>query len=288
MDAIRQVIFTLVALLAGLVIGAVLMNLNLRPRLADLSSANESLQAKVRQAETQIELLKADTDRFARQNEALRGEIDALQHAETEPQLLGAAAPAPTEATQPPVVENGDELGELMSALGEAAAKSTPRSLAKETGANPNGLGDDWSKLTGEERQARRSEFMAQVRQRTSDLVEAEAARATDPAVRQRLETLRQQSDYMLELMDQIREVKNDDERAQLQQQFDAAREDVGNLVQEQQDYMLRQVAAQYGITDPAKQAAFAQSLRETQASPLFRAPTLTWGISAAGRRGVE
>ncbi len=142
--------------------------------------------------------------------------------------------------------------------------------------------------MSGEERAAQRSEFLSQVRQRTSDIIEAEAAKAGDPAVRRRLDAIREQSDYMLALMEQIRETRKEDERARLQEAFDAARAEVGALVEEQQDYMLRQVAAQYGITDEVKQAELIRSLRETQSSPLFRAPTLTWGITSANRHAEE
>jgi hypothetical protein len=120
------------------------------------------------------------------------------------------------------------------------------------------------------------------MRERMDGYIDSETAKTNDPAVQQRLTTLKEQSDYMLELMQKMRDTMDEKERAAAQQEFAQVRGTVTGLVQEQQDYMLQQLATQNGITDPQKQQAFINSLRETQASPFFSSPMMSFG----GRRG--
>lgn len=272
MDVIKAGVVVAAALAVGAGVGAFAVHQRLAPAMNELRDRLALAQGQSAALERQVEELGQHSQRLETQSRALRDQIEGLQRA------AAALPPAPQAPPEPPA-QDIDETADL-EALLSAAAEGRDAAPARPT--------PDPSELPGavreppEQRLARRAEYLEQVRLRTQEIMAEEMDRSADPRVRQRIETLQQYTDYMIDLMDRLREAPDEATRETLQAEFDQVRQTVSQLVREQQDHMLLQLAAQFGIVNGPQQQAFLESLRQTQASPFFRAPLLVWGSSYA------
>lgn len=264
MSFVRTGVAAVVALAVGALLGAYAMDQRNALALEELTRERDGLQQEVQRLRTQIEQLRQvasakETDAEAREAELarVREEYEArLQEALSQAQAKSEAAEY--EAMEEP-----------------ARAERNPAQAAEE---NAQAV-----QMTPEQRSQYRAEYSRRLRERMQGYIDEEMQRTSDPDAQQRLAALREQTDYMVQIMYDIREATDDARRAELQQQLREVRTGVNTLVTEQQDYVLRQVAAQQGIADPQRQQAFVQSLRAAQESPFFRAPLLMWGNVNSG-----
>jgi len=249
MDALKTVVAALVALSVGAVGGGFAVYRNIGVRDSARAAENARLVERIRALEADTESLRLQAGEYERDAQAREAELRRL---ESEPR----AEPAEAEAWTEEGVSSGTD---------SASAAARPSRGPGRAGAVPGdaALRAERVEPSAEQLEQSRAEYTQRLRERMQSYVDTEAQKTTDPVVQQRLAMLREQADYMVEMLQAVRSATDDAQRADFQQQFNDARANVQALVQEQQDYMLRQVAAQHGITDPQRQQAFVESLRQ-------------------------
>ncbi|MDX9971480.1 MAG: hypothetical protein RBU21_00680 [FCB group bacterium] len=282
MNSVKLGIVVVVALAVGALGGGVFARQQLGSQLTDTQQKNAQAAQELDKTRKQLAELTQIAAAAEKTLAARNTELEKVQAAFEQMAGDGGLSASMAEAS-------------AEEALGEDMPPPPPAPLrAPRDGVDPmEGVprGPDGNPLPPETLTERppsmRLDFSQRMNERMQEYYEAETAKTNDPAVQQRLATLRDQSTYMMDVMQRMRDSADPDERTQLQEEFQQVRSNVSNLVQEQQDHMLRQVAAQNGITDPQKQEAFMNSLRETQDSPFFRSPMMSWG-GDRGRRGRD
>jgi hypothetical protein len=145
-----------------------------------------------------------------------------------------------------------------------------------------------WENLTAEEREARMErhrEFVADFQERVNTFLGERMMQSPDAVEQDRIAALREYFDYMTDLRQQMHEAKTDEEHAQIEELMQKSGEEMTGLQREEQDYLLRQVAEEYGITDPQKQAEFVNRMQEFRHDPFFRGPMMPDGRGGGFRR---
>lgn len=280
MNSVKLGIVVVVASVVGALGGGVFARQQLASQLTQVAqSRDQAVQERNKAAATLRDAEQRALDAQAALT-ARNSELQRLQAAHDEL--------ADTAAVQAPAAAISEE-----PAASDAAPAPPPELRAPRDGIDPmegvprDANGNPLPPEPTVDGPSSRMDFTQRMNERMQGYYEAEAAKTNDPAVQQRLATLRDQSTYMMDVMQRMRDTMDEQERAQLQEEFQQVRANVSTLVQEQQDYMLRQVAIQSGVTDPQKQEALMNSLRETQESPFFRSPMMSWGGGGpGGRRG--
>jgi cell division protein FtsB/Fe-S cluster assembly iron-binding protein IscA len=268
---VRMAIVGIVALVLGAVTGVGVVRGQMATIVtaarADEATAREELQkvkAEAQEAKARATHLEAEVDSLRTQldmaRESLNETLAEFMQAEPEPLMdMPAEAPAeePLEAVEDPRPEERDR--------GNREGRERWRERRGDQAQADDGL----------TREQRRQEFAAQMRERANEMARNEMAKWNDPVAQQRISTINEQTQYMMDLRMQMREAQTDEEREALRTAMDQTRDTIRALTEEQQDYALRQLASQFGITAPGAQDQFIAGLRETQQSPYFR----SWGM---------
>jgi len=127
--------------------------------------------------------------------------------------------------------------------------------------------------LSEEERAERRAQweaFREQWRTQQEAAFQAELDAAPDAATVERLQAIREYTDYMREAWQAMSEAEDEEERQTLREDMANSGRTLGELWREQQDAKLRQLATAHGITDPGKQDAFVAAMRDLQSDPFY------------------
>ena len=280
----KIVIAMAVAAAVGAAGGVVITHQQFASELQSLQEANERMEVKQTEFERRAGYAEERAERLDQVNSELRGQVASLvEQLDTSRQALAQR----TEDAEPEAAGVDLELdastGEESPASGQTAA------LAQSEDENRRRRGED---LTEEERAERREQWRARVDERINtmreELQEAMDARiqsANDPAARRRLAEIAEYSQDLFDWGQLIRDAEGEERDAYRQHMRETARH-VRNLVHEQRDHMLRDLASQYGITDPQDQRAFLRQLERTQSDELFERDIPVSGRVMRGMRG--
>jgi len=266
----RSAIVAIVALSVGAIGGAFALHLHLAARLdagenerSELLARNQELNKRLSDLTEYTRGLESEAGQLKHELESTRQEHEALAALSTAPDLLESPL---------------DEV--LATPEDESEAERAPDD---EPGRDRRRWG------TPEERAAREErfrEFAARARTRASEVLVEQIALTTDPDAQRRLATMAQYVDDMFELGSQMRNSEDEEEREALREAMGQTRDALETLGREQRDYMVRELASQYGITSPEKQAEFINSLSTLRSNPLFRYPYGMGGPGGPGRGG--
>lgn len=195
----------------------------------------------------------ADTPELARlrqENDLLKQQLDNLRQELSDAKRSAAVAAAQPEPDSPAAEEpEGDEID------------------------LPVGGGDDGNRdreRRREEREQWSEERAAQFRAQVDQFYEDALASADTPEAQERITSIRDMSQQMMDLRQQIRAAEDDTTRDALREEMDALREEMRPLVRDQQDYLLQQAAASAGVNHAGTQRKLADALRDTLRSPFF------------------
>ena len=271
----KTAIACVIALLAGLGAGLWFGMAKVNAIRADLETA-ESAAAETR--ERIVDMERALSARAA-EIEQLRGELAQVRSASRrEP-----AAETPRPESPQSLPEGVDFFAELAQALGEEGPQPERRGSRFGGGFDrtPQPEGEP-----GESREDRRSSYMDEYRQRMNDFLDAHRLHANDPAEKQRIASI---GEYMQSLMDQrrlLRDAQTDEEREAI---FDTMRQNgevLRSMVAEQQDQVMRDSLARQGVTSRTEQDAIIAAYKEAQDDPFFSGPFTFFGGGGYGMRG--
>jgi predicted nucleic acid-binding Zn-ribbon protein len=265
----KTAIITVVACIVGATAGVLLTATRIQPQLEAARLEAAQLKDKATKAEAEVPDLKFRIEHLESENTTLKSQVADLE----------AFKVTSLNAPKPQMTED-----DALAALEAEVPDETPAEGGNRNGDRRNRRqgGFDPANLTPEQR-AEFEERREAMRTRVADMMNQEIAKYNDPAVTERITAIDQQRQAMTDMWQAMRDAKTDEERDALRDQMSQARDQMASLMVEQQDYMLRDLAKQYGITDPAKQEQFLQAMRETTSSPLYRA---SMGFGAGGGRG--
>ena len=267
----RTAIVAVMAIALGAVCGALVVRAQFAGQLADFEGEADNLRAELQQLRQ---------EHAAAQEEAAR--LDALnQRSATEKGLLQeqmASLDASGGEAQPFVLQ--------VEVQGDLAQTRPPGDRREDRAGRDRGDRGPW----GGSPEAR-EEFRAQMRERFGEFYASQIEQATDPGAKDRLASMAEYSQLMMDLHQQMRDSDDEEERDALHQSMDDAQDAYRALAAEQKDYMTRELAKTYGITDRAKQDAFIASMEELQSNPLIRmgggpGGPGGWGGGRGGRGG--
>jgi len=213
-------------------------NLN---ELARLKAVNEALEMDLRGLRQKAEAMPVAANVFVEESDAAMEEFP------------------PEEAM---VTMEGDERGGPPDGgpgdgrEGGRGERGRPRGMSEEEWAQRR---QQWEEFR-EQRRVDRENFFANT-----------IANAKDAATQERVAAIQEYNDYLSGLREAMRDAETDEERDQLRQDMMENGRVLQDLVEAQRDSMIRDMAAQSGITDSAKQDAFVNAYHQLQASPFFR-----------------
>ena len=249
------------------------------------SAAVENAARLQRQKDALSLELASTGDRLQSQEaelEQTRLEIDRLQShiADLEREAKEAAALASVESVD-------TTLPEPEQAPQAVVADASPRADDRRSRwGRPRDGGQD---LTPEEEAARRAEwetrrqeFATRMRENVSSFFDSKLEQAGDAAAQQRILSMEDYSNYMMDLFQQMRATEDEEERDSLRTEMDTARETMRTLVTEQQDQMLRDLASDMGVRSGTRQDEFVTRMRTTMEDPFFQSQ----GMLGGGGRG--
>lgn len=255
----------------GIGIGVSIYKVNAANSHLDTVQADmDQMRDLVKKAESRLTEREAELAR-------LREELEAARSTPVSDPNAGAMEP------EVPVPDTSEFLASLSEALGEMDESASGQRRGR--------FQDRFNGQRGEEedeaaREERRRSYMDNYRQRMTDFMRAEIEASNDPAEKQRIASI---SEYMESLMDQrrlLREAQTDEER---QAVFDTMRENAGvlrSMVEEQQDEVVRDSLERQGITSRSEQDAVIQAYKEAQDDPFFQGPFTFFGGRGYGMRG--
>jgi hypothetical protein len=119
-------------------------------------------------------------------------------------------------------------------------------------------------------RAARQRAATERARQELLNYLNELSQASTDPVEQERLAALADYYDANFDLRREMQQAETDAQREELRE---ALRQNVGEMnaiMRAQQSHMLHQVARQFGVSGPARQRRFTNTLRETYQSPFF------------------
>jgi len=267
----KTAIVGVLALLVGLGIG---FGISI-PRMNAAKNQLEAVQSELADMKGQMEASQAEFAARGAELVRLTEELEAARSA-----AAAEGDPASTE-TASPSPDASEFLAQLSEALGDVE-NSAPRPRGDRFGEPDRRMGE------GDEasREERRRSFMDDYRQRMADFLTAEIESSDDPAEKQRIASI---SEYMQSLMEQrrlLREAQTDEER---QAVFDTMRQNaevLRSMVEEQQDQVVRDSLERQGITSRSEQEAVIQAYKEAQNDPFFGGPFTFFGGRGYGMRG--
>ena len=277
---------TVVAVILGAVLGAVVGSGAMHQWLmAQLGEANAKLlEVEQKLAATQSATesdaekaarLEAERSQYSERLAALQAKLDEVVEADT-------VAPAEVDLATEEALDAAAIEPEADGAAPDAEGEGRP-----ERGRGDRG--DRWGG-TPEERQARREEFAARMQENMANFFTGELEKSNTPEMQERLVTLEQKTQEMMDLRSQMRAAETDEEREALGAAFGETMSAAREIMQEQQDDMLGAIANQFGITKESDQVAFEQAVRSAMDSPMFsdNPGALLWsaGRQAEGGEG--
>ena len=271
-----------VAVILGAVLGAVLgagaiyqrLTPSLEEAKAKLLDVNQKLVALQSSTESDAEKLT----RLEAERSQYQDRLAALQVKLNEVAAAGSVAPAEVDlATE-------QALDAAIEPEAEGATPDGERGPGRERGERGGG--------TPEERDARRQEFATRMQDNMANFFTGELEKSATPEMQERLVTLEQKTQEMMDLRNQMRAAETDEEREALGAAFGETMSAARDIMQEQQDDMLGAIASQFGITKESEQAAFEQAVRAAMDSPMFsdNPGALLWsaGRQADGGEGGD
>ena len=277
----KNILTVLLGALLGAVVGAGAMHQWVMPQLMDSEAKRSeaerklaSIQSDSESAGEKLARLEAERNQYSDRLAALQTKLD---------EATGAEPVAPADVPLP-------EDGAAVDASAEAPEGEAP--APPEDGERGSGRdrGDRWGGGTPEEREARRQEFATRMQDNMSNFFTGELEKSATPEMQERLVTLEQKTQEMLDLRNQMRAAETEEEREALGQAFGETMAAAREIMQEQQGDMLGAIASQFGITKEADQAAFEQAVRGAMDSPMFsdNPGALLWnaGRQAEGGEG--
>ncbi len=271
----KLTIAILVALAVGVVGGALVVQQRLNTQLLEATDRLGATDAETKRLESELdrthqrlELSRYELDKMARERDALRDQLSALE-------------------AVPPVEQ---ELGLDTMGAAEAAALLEPEPTEAEAEDQPpqgdrrGGRRDEGRRDSPWRNPEARREFMAQIRERSMGFLQDRIDSTTDPVVQDRLAAIGDYLDYMMDLGAQMREAETEEERDALRESMGQTRDEFQTLVRQQQEFMARELAEEYGITSTGEQDEFIASLNGMRQSPFFSSPMMQGGFG--GPRG--
>lgn len=253
---------TVVASIVGLAVGTVIAGLvvygRFGPELDDVSAERSGLARELEASLRDLEALQARLAVLDRQNADMEsqlakvyGDLDAARN---------AVAPIPED-----VVFEEDAVD---MALGEADAPAEEGRRSRRSFWNDQLSEEDRERW--EEQRVRMQEQFAQRAQVRRDFWDNELARASDPAVRERVAAMMEYDNYLGDLRGEFREVEDDESRALLVEDMRAAQQTQRRMQREHQNYLLQETAAAHGLKNPDEVDALVKDIRRTLSSPAF------------------
>jgi len=265
----KAIVGAIVGLVLGAIVGAVVVRHQTAPRLEAAGQETARLNA-----------LLVDLQRAAKESDEEAARLkDRLTELAEELRLAKTERPEQPEPEAPPVAFDLSQLFAGVEAEPEVDARAGPRT---------EGGRRRWGDLSPEDREAmteRRREFTGQMRERVTTFLQDQMMQSRDATEQERLAALQEYFDYMADVRERMREAETEEEREELGGLLRQSGEEMRNLVRDQQDLLVREVAKDYGITDPQKQVEFAERLQELRSSPFFWGP-MTFGGGGFGDRG--
>lgn len=270
----KTTVAVILAVALGAVAGAFVVHHRLEPQLREAQSARDTLE---RQASQSAHDAQRANDRLA----ALEPKLDALlaERDSLREQLKTAPPPVSGMAEEEVVPEDAADAAVLSE---PEQPEPTQRPDRTTEGQRPDERAEDRRGSPWRDPEARR-QFMNDMRERSQGYLQDRIAATRDPVAQERLRSIGEYTDYLMELGSQMADAESDEEREQLRQTMDETRESLQSLVRDQQEYMARDLAAQYGITDEDKQDAFISSLSELRDSPFFNSRLMQGGGRGRG-----
>lgn len=277
----RPWIVAAVALVVGCVSGYVATSAQAGRLRADLETA----RSEAVQHEAKARLAAEDLAQVSAQVAALRADYDRLRDRVAESEARRAAAETAAETAE----AEGESVQQLFENFATALESAPPAEPRRRTA--PPDMRDDSGEPTAdasmrrEEWDARRREFAGRMRETMNQFLEDRIAASQDPAERQRLASIGEYADYMMELRDQMRAAETEEDRERVREAMGQAADTMRTLVQDQQNQVMRQALASQGVTDTQKQDEMLSAMREAQSSPFFRIP-FGFGPPGSGEGG--
>lgn len=195
---------------------------------------------------TELARLQQENDLLKQQLDNLRVELSQSKQQAVLAASAAAAAHAPEEEA---------ELGFPVD-LGQDGTDKAEKKKNKDRNRETRG---NWS----EERAA---EFREGMNQFYDDAI----ASADTPEAQDRITSIRDYSQQMMDLRQQMRNAADDTTREALRADMEAMRDEMRPLIRDQQNYLLQQAAASAGVNNANVQRKLADALRDTMRSPFF------------------
>lgn len=234
-------------------------------KLAQVAAQNTELQGVAEK----LSALELENDRLRRDNESLRAApTPAAMQAVDPAGELAAPEEAPTDAAAAPA-DTGEGDGDRRRAPPQPGEPGYEEWQARRA---------QWE----QERSQRGAEF----RERMEGFFDDAIQRAPDAAVQNRLASIKEYSDYSMDLMREMRDAQTDEERDALREELAATWDTTRTLVREQQDYLLKESLKANGISNSQQQQALVDAMRQTMEDPFFRMPTGGGGPGGPGGWG--
>lgn len=159
--------------------------------------------------------------------------------------------------------------------LGDAQKAGEEKTENSESDDNP--ISEEKSEAVRKERDERRQQKYEERRAQAMSFLQQKLDGTSDPAAQQRIVSIAEHLDAMLEIRQQMRDAQTDLERDQARERMHQAEANLQDLVWQQQDFLLRKVAEENGITEPARQAAIANAFFQLQQNPFFSIKSDEW-----------
>ena len=245
----KTAVVGVIALILGLGIGIALS-------IYKVNAANSQFDTVQADMDQMRDLVKKAESRLAEREAELARLREELEAARSTP-----VSDPNADAMEPevPAPDTSEFLASLSEALGEMEESGSRQRSRRFQDRFDGQRGEEEDEAAREER---RRSYMDNYRQRMTDFMRAEIEASNDPAEKQRIASI---SEYMQSLMDQrrlIREAQTDEER---QAVFDTMRENAGvlrSMVEEQQDEVVRDSLERQGITSRSEQDAVIQAYK--------------------------
>ena len=270
----RAISIVVVAAVIGVLGGVGTTIATLKPKLNEAERSRMQLEGELVKLKQELPTREATIAQLETQRDALTAQLKAFQ---------SAPPKSDTGAVDAAIVEEEAPEEELALPAPESPLEVAGNTENRRGGWDRGQRDEDLTPEERAEREQRRAEGFERARDRISDVMNQELAKATDRASQERIAAIEEQGQTMMDLMQQMREAQTDEEREEVRAAMDASREAMTGLMKDQQNAMLSDVARQYGITNPDKVSQFVNSIQETTSSTFFRAPMFMGGGFGGG-----
>lgn len=288
MSGAKIAVAAIIALAVGVAGGMYTVQARYNPELERLAAEREAALTKASELRKSV----ADTTALERENARLRDEVERLR---TRPEPAAEVAEAPTEGTESPTFNLEEATDALSAALrsgdGDRRRGGDDREPPKE--GTPEYA--EWQERR-ERWQQEREERSREYRSRMDGFFDEAMQKTNDPVAQNRIAAINDYTNYTMDLFREMRNAETDEERDQIRQDLSITFDETRSLVREHQDYLISETLRENGVSDPQKQQALVNSVRETMEDPFFRmgggggggppGGGLGWGGGDRGRGG--